>query len=221
MISIALVDDDCLVTELLTRYLEKKKISVVFNSSNGKDCISRLQNITKHPDIILLDLRMKEMSGLETLEMLEKQFSGIKIIVLSSYYSISTIGFMFKAGVHAFLPKGIAPEKLIEIILEVYRVGYFFTPEQVQMLRKQIPNHKDKIPIALKKEQLSKREKEVLSLICQQYTAKEIGEKLFIAQRTVEGHRNHLLQKTGAKNIAGLVMYAIKNSIVDPTSIVM
>ncbi len=130
------------------------------------------------------------------------------------------MGYMLKLGVNAFIPKGVSPEELLEIIEDVTKKDYFFMNDQIDELRKQLSSKIPK-PKLIEEDQLSVREKEVLSLICQQKTAQEISEILFLSKRTIEGHRTNLLLKTGAKNTAGLVIYAIQNKIVDPTEQIM
>ena len=114
----------------------------------------------------------------------------------------------------AFLPKEISPDRLPAIIETVYAQGCYFMPEQVGILREQISSRAP-VPVTESENSLSARETEVLRLLCQQKTAKEIGEILFITQRTAEGHKNNLFVKTGVKNIAGLVIYAIQRGIID------
>ena len=122
---------------------------------------------------------------------------------------------MLKAGVNAFLPKGVAPDVLVEAIHSTFSKGYFFLEEQIDVMRNQITTKAPK-PKFTAEDELTRRELEILQLICQQLTNGEIAEKLFISERTVEGHRNNLFLKTKAKNVAGLVIYAVQKKIVDP-----
>lgn len=155
----------------------------------------------------------QQAPGVESIQHLKKYFPSIKIIVISSYYQDSFMGFLFKTGASAFVPKEISPEYLMHIIDTVYRQGVFFTEEQLVQLRTQITSKTPK-PMLNEESELSTREIEVLKLICQQKTAKEIGELLFISPKTVEGHRNSLFVKTGVKNVVGLVIYALQHNII-------
>lgn len=220
-ISIALVDDDNLVVSLLSSFFEEHGVSVLIRADNGMSFLQALQTLEAPLHVVILDLRMKEMDGLQTLEVLKSDFPYIKVIVLSSYYNESSIGFMLKAGVNAFLPKGILPEQLLEVVREVVARDFYFTSQQVEALKNQIPDNASVKPSIAREDQITKRELEVLELICLQYTAKEIGEKLFITQRTVEGHRNSLLLKTGVKNTAGLVIYAVREKLFDPNKLLL
>lgn len=124
------------------------------------------------------------------------------------------MNFMLKTGASAFLPKGVSPTLLTEIIPVVHEKGVFFMEDQMEAIREQIATKSTQKSIFDNGSELSKREIEVLQLISQQKTAKEIGDTLFITARTVEGHKNNLFVKTGAKNIAGLVIYAIQNNYI-------
>lgn len=214
-IQIAITDDDDLIVKLLEDYLNNcENFKVVFTACNGEDLIEKLNKPDALlPDVLLLDLKMKGMNGIETMEYLKNHFPSIKIIVISSFYQDSFLGFMFKTGASAFLPKGITPSHLQEIIKTVNSSSIYFTSEQTELIRKQV-SEKNPRPTLFTTE-LSTREIEVLKLICLQNTAKEISSILFISPKTVEGHKNNIFIKTGAKNIAGLVIYAIQNNILN------
>ncbi|WP_116789664.1 response regulator transcription factor [Flavobacterium psychrotrophum] len=213
-ISIAITDDDALIVSLLENYLQTcPDIDVVFTATSGEQLLEKLSTAAIMPQIVLLDLRMNGMDGIAVAERLKIDYSYVRIIVISSHYQKSFMGFMIKTGVAAFLPKGISPLELVEIIRAVNKHGYFFKDDQLDALRAQITTKAPR-PVLQQEELLSERETEVLRLICLQKTAKEIGDELFITQRTAEGHKNNLFTKTGAKNIAGLVIYAIQNQII-------
>ncbi len=213
--SVALVDDDQLITDLLSEYFTNlaEHISIVFKANSGSEAIQNINN-NLVPEILLLDLKMKEMDGLEVIKILRENHPEIKIVVMSSHYQSSFLGFMLKTGVAGFLPKDIAPRDLIKILDCVHYKGYYLHEDQVNMIRSQISN---KVPVLeLENENsLSDREVAVLKLLCQQKTAKEIGEQLFVTQKTVEAHKNSLFAKTGVKNLAGLVIFAIQKGYVD------
>lgn len=214
-INIAITDDDALIVSLLQNYLQSLEgIEVLFTANSGDSLLEQLAaaNALK-PHIILLDLKMAGMDGIEATERLKAQWPEIRVVVISSHYQKSFMGFMLKTGVSAFLPKGISPVELVEIIRTVYRQGYYFKEDQLAALGNQIPSNAPK-PVLQEEDGLSEREVDVLRLICQQKTAKEIGDLLFITQRTAEGHKTNLFSKTGAKNIAGLVIYAIQHGII-------
>ncbi|UTW64086.1 response regulator transcription factor [bacterium SCSIO 12741] len=221
IIKLGLIDDDKLVVQLLSDYLNQLDgLSVCLTAFSGNSLLEKLQATKDHPDIVLLDLRMEDGNGLNAAEVLIRDFPKIRIIVLSSYYKSSFMGYMLRTGVHAFLPKETDKEDLVQVIHEVYQKGHFFSEDQVTVLRSQIT---EKIPQlhTHSKDALSEREIEVLRLICAQFTAREIAEKLFVTTKTVEAHKSKLLQKTGVKNTAGLIIYAVQNGLVDADELVL
>ncbi len=218
-ISIGIVDDDALIVNLLKNFLDgQEEMDVLLTASNGKDCVQKLRDSDRIPEILLMDLKMDEMNGIETTQLLKKEFPDIKTIIISSHYKVSFMGFMLKTGVSAFAPKGISTTDLLLMIKEVKQRGYYFNPDQLEIIRDQLSSKFPK-PVLEVENILSEREIDVLKLLCQQKTAKEIGEKLFITKRTVEGHKNNLFVKTGAKNVAGLVIYAVQNGIINADSL--
>lgn len=213
-IKIAITDDDNLIVGLLQGYLQNVGgLDVLFTAGGGQELLDKLASAQTLPEVLLLDLRMDGMDGIEVSEKLKVGYPSIKIIVVSSHYQTSFMGFMLKTGVSAFLPKGISPPDLLEVIKTVHAQGYYFREDQLAALRGQITGKAPK-PILHEEEILTDREIEVLKLICQQKTGKEIADILNMAPRTADGHRNTLFIKTGAKNIAGLVIYALQQQIV-------
>jgi DNA-binding NarL/FixJ family response regulator len=187
-------------------------LEVLYTANSGLELLSLLKK-NEAPQVLLLDLRMDGMDGIEVTEHLKVNYPDIRVVVVSSHYQRSFMGFMLKTGVAAFLPKGISPPELIEVIKTVHRQGYYFKDDQLAAIREQVSAKAPK-PVLTDEGSLSERETEILKLICRQKTAKEIGEQLFTTPRTIEGHKNNLFAKTGTKNIAGLVVYAIKHHII-------
>lgn len=215
-ISIVIADDDCLVAKLLEDFFNvSSEYDVLFTVADGNELMKQLDLSSQTlPEIVLLDLKMPGMNGIDALQRLKKSYPSIKVIIISSYYQNSFTGFIFKTGGSAFIPKGISPQYLLEIIGTVYQHGIYMMREQVSHMREQISSKAPK-PVFNKRGEFSKREIEILKLIGMQKTTKEIGEILFIAPKTVEGHKNNLFTKTGAKNVAGLLIYAIRNDVLN------
>lgn len=213
-INVAIVDDDSLIVNLLQSFISgQESIDVILTAQGGKEFLGLLQNTEKIPDILLLDMKMQGMDGIEVSQYLKTHYPSIKVIVISSHYQLSFLGFMLKTGVAAFLPKGVSPNELVQIIRIVNEKGFYFMEDQMDVIREHLSIKSPKL-ILEQGNVLSNREIDVLRLLCKQKTAKEIGELLFITQRTVEGHKNNLFVKTGAKNIAGLVIYSIQHNII-------
>ncbi|GHC45176.1 response regulator transcription factor [Ulvibacter litoralis] len=213
-ILVSIVDDDSLILSLLEDFVNAQSgFEVIFTATSGEEFLSKIKLQDLKPQVVLLDFKMKELNGAEVTSLLKQSYPDIEVIVMSSFYKLSFMGFMLKTGVSAFIPKGISQQQLINVIREVHEKGISFMPDQVDMMREQISSKSPK-PLAARKNPLTEREAEVLKLICLQKTAKEISDKLFISPRTVEGHKSNLLLKTEAKNIAGLVIYALQNNYV-------
>ena len=212
-IKIVILDDDSLIASLVQGFLSTQHgMEVLDTFQDGRIFLKFLEKGTV-PDILLLDLKMQGMDGVEVSQYLRDQFPMIKVIVISSHYHISFLGFMLKTGVASFLPKGVSPKELVHIVRTVYERGFYFMEDQMETIKEHLDVKSPKL-IMEQGNELSNREVDVLRLLCKQKTAKEIGSLLFIAQRTVEGHKNNLFIKTGAKNIAGLIIYSIQHSII-------
>jgi len=215
-IKIALIDDEQLILEGVKMLLSNEKnISVCLTADNGPDFIENLGRLSakEFPDIALVDVQMKPMNGFELVEILKEKYPELKIIILSSHYKTSILGYMVKLGVSAFLPKNSNKKTFIDAITMVDKNGVFFTAEDHQMLFSYMNSTAKKNSLFETEDELSEREKDVVKLICQELTNNEIGEKLFISPRTVESHRQRILEKIGARNTVGIVIYAIVHNI--------
>lgn len=213
-IKIILVDDEVLFRKGISFLLEREKnINVIFEASNGKELISFLNENKNHPDIVMIDLKMPLLNGVEATKIIRTDFPDIKIIALTSYDSKAFIGNMIDLGVVSYLVKNATPQELLTTIKEVASKGFYYNDYVMQVIQENALLTK-KTKSRFDNNFLTNRELEVLQHICSQKNTVEIGELLFISPRTVEGHRNSLLLKTECKNIAGLVVYAIENKIV-------
>ncbi|MDR6464512.1 response regulator transcription factor [Chryseobacterium sediminis] len=217
-IKIGIVDDDLLFVQLLKNYIDNNgDYQVTLTSTGGYQFLTEDSGSL---DILILDLRMTNGDGLEVMSELAKRETETKIIVLSSFYRRSFMGQMLKMGAHAFLPKEIELEELLAVIKTVHHTGHYFSNDQMDVMRSQLSN---KLPEfhAFSKNELTDREVDVLRLVCQQLSTKEIADSLFISPKTVETHKTNLMIKTGVKNMAGLVIYAVQNQVIDPNEIVL
>ncbi len=217
-IKIALADDEVLFRKGISFLLQRKKnIDIVFEASNGEELVSFLRE-NKHngsnPDIVIVDLKMPVLNGVEATKIIHEEFPEIRIIALTSYNTKSFIANMIDVGAASYLVKNTTPQELITTINEVYANGFYYNDDVLQVIHEYLISPKKKVKSRFIDEQLTNREIEVLKLICQQYSGAEIAEKLFLSARTVEGHRNNLLRKTECKNMIGLIIYAINNEYV-------
>lgn len=169
------------------------------------------------PDVLLLDLQMPNVDGTEAARQLLLEFPELRIIVLSMFSADKYITQMMKLGARSYLPKDVDQEQLRHTLEEVMTTGYCFTPRISRALIRGVQHHEraPTPPAPPELVQLSSREREVLRLICQGCTAADIAEQLFLSRRTVEGHRQKLLEKTGAPNTAGLVVFAVRHGLLD------
>ncbi|HEY4618253.1 MAG TPA: response regulator transcription factor [Flavobacterium sp.] len=212
-IKIVLVDDEILFRKGVFFLLDREKnIEIIAEASNGVELVTFLNENENHPDIVIMDLKMPLLNGVEATKILHKEYPQIKIIALTSYDSSSFIANMINVGAVSYLVKNSTPQELLKTINEVAVKGFYYNEKVLKVIQQTISSSKNS-KSALNNNYLTNREIEVLQLICEQKTTAEIGEKLFISPRTVEGHRNNLLLKTESKNSAGLVVYAIQNEI--------
>lgn len=211
-IRLAIADDEMLFRQGMSFILAKEiNIEVCLEAENGNDLLKQLSTKNCNPEIILMDLKMPDLNGVETTKIVHKQFPEIKIIALTSYYSKPFIINMIQQGAVAYLAKNATPNEVIHTINQVALKGFYYDDNVMQILEEaSLKANKNN---SYDDEHLTRREREVLKLICEQKTTTEIAEKLFISPRTVEGHRNNLLMKTGSKNIAGLVIHAIEHQV--------
>ena len=213
IIKIAQVDDEALFLEGISLLLSNvEHINVIKTANNGLEFLDALEKTSESdfPDIALVDIQMKPMDGFELTENLKDKYPALKVIILSSHYKSNVLGHMIKLGISAFIPKNANKELLITAIESVNNSGVYFTQTDKEMLKQYMNSNSKKVTLS-DKGKLSNREISIIKLICLERTNQEIADELFLSKRTVEGHRRRILEKVGAKNTAGLVVYAIAN----------
>lgn len=214
-IRIVLVDDEVLFRKGILFLLDREeKVKVVYEAANGAELLTYLQQATVLPDIVITDLKMPLLDGVEVTKILSKDFPEIKIIALTSYDSGTFIKNMIDIGASSYIVKNASPQELVTTIREVADKGFYYNDNVLKIIQEDTSSTSKKNRNTLTNHFLTNREVEVLQLICEQKTTAEIADDLSISPRTVEGHRNNLLLKTESKNIAGLVVFAIQNNIV-------
>ena len=215
-INLVLADDEELFRVGMSHILSKdEEISIVFQAENGKELIDYLAGVDELPDIIIMDIKMPELNGVEATKVIHKAYPEISIIALTTYNTKPFIRNMIDVGASAYLVKNSRTSKVLHTIKQVFYNGFYYDTDVMRAI-KGLNNTSDKneIKTVFDDEFITKREREVLELICKQLTSQEIADKLFISKRTVEVHRKNLQDKTGVKNIAGLVIYAIQNELI-------
>lgn len=212
MIKIAITDDHKLFRRGMKIMLSDfDEIEVLFEAGNGQELLDELK---KTPiDLVLLDLEMPEMDGIATTPKLRQEFPDVKIIILSMHDDDQMITHLMELGAHGYLLKDAEPAEVEMAIRTTIQHGFYFNDRVSKAMLTGLVQKKKVKPSFSHQTDLSEREQEVLRLICQEFTSQEIADKLFISKRTVEGHRNRLLEKIGAKNTAGLVVYAAQQGM--------
>ena len=214
-INIVLADDEVLFRKGISFLLQREpNFNIVFEANDGQELVDFLKASETLPDIVITDLKMPNLNGVETTKILHAEFPELKIIALTSYNTPSFISNMIQVGAVSYIVKNASPEDVVLTINEVANKGFYYNEEVMKVIYKDIISGKPSAKSDLDSMQLTSREIEILKLICKQFNAVEIAEILSISPRTAEGHRNNLLLKTQTKNIAGLVVYAIQNNII-------
>lgn len=218
-IRIAIVDDQELVRKGFKLIISSfEGMNVDFEADSGRTLLDKLKLKTKLqlPNIILLDLSMDGMDGVETAKILTKKYPEIHVAILSMHYSPALVNLMTSLNACAYFKKNTNSTELELGLRKIAETGKYFTEEIYEMIRKGSINHSNAKSEVKNEDLLSDREKQVLELICQEYETKEIADKLSLGIRTIESHRRNLLIKTKARNMAGMVIYAISNNLYDP-----
>lgn len=213
-IRIALADDEMLFRKGIAFLIGREPdIEIMYEASDGQELVDYLKESDEQPDIILMDLKMPTLNGVETTKILNRNFPNIRIIALTSYNTKPFIFNMIQVGAVSYIVKNASPDEMIHTIRQVAEKGFYYNEDVMQILSNGELRTAPKS--LLDNAFLTQRELEVLECICQQKNSAEIAAELYLSQRTVEGHRTNLLVKTGSRNIAGLVVFAIQNRLVN------
>lgn len=211
-IKVAIADDHALFRAgVKTALSAKKDIELIAEADNGMQLLHLLKHI--EPDVILLDIQMPIMDGIATLPEIRKINPYVKVIILSMHNDHSMISKLMEIGANSYLTKNSDSETIYQAIRTCYEQEFFFNELTNKALLTGLRTRKTE-PDALMDAQLSEKEIRILKLMCEEKTTKEIADIVDISPRTVEAIRDKLKTKTGAKSMAGLVMYAVKKGFV-------
>ncbi|KAA5533246.1 response regulator transcription factor [Taibaiella lutea] len=200
----------------------RQGLKLVLNDDHLLNCIGEaasgievMEQLGKEqPDVILLDLKMPDMDGIETTQKIRTLYPDLKILILTMHNDEHFILHLMELGANGYLIKNADAEEIKRAIHSVHENNYYFNELVSTALLRKVSHHKNMDPKFRHSIELNERETEVLKLICEENTAAEIAGKIFLSARTVEGIRASMMQKIGVKNIAGLVIYAVKHGIV-------
>jgi len=212
-IEIAIADDHNLFRKGLISLLKKyNEIDVVCEAQNGKALIDGIKQ--RQPDIVLLNVQMPVMNGFDTLSFIRKKYPFMKVLMLSGKQEESLIFQLMEKGASGFLNKDSEISTLVHAIRSIVDIGHYLSEQTSKAVANGLMSQK---MAGLKHEAtgLSHRELDVVKLICKQKTIKEIADALCLSPRTVDSHRENIFQKTSARNVVGVVIYAIQNNLMD------
>ena len=205
-INVLLTDDHQIIIDGLKSLLKNSdEIIVAAEANNGREALRILGLLSI--DVLLMDIDMPIMNGIEALKEIRKQFRDVKVIILSMHNEAGMIKSLIDLGANGYMLKSCSQDELIGAIKKVASGKSYFSADVTLALLK--PANLEQ-----KNEILTERETEILKLIAAGFSNKEIGDQLFISHRTVDTHRTNLMKKLDVNNIAGLISYAIKNGIV-------
>ena len=206
---IVLVDDHTLFRNGLRGLLERQEgYRVVGEAGSGEEFLAQLD--TLEADVVFMDFSMPGLDGAQTTERALARRPGLRIITLSMFGEESYYSRMVEAGARGFLLKDSDIGDVLEAVETVMEGGSYFSPQLLSSLTGRMRSREDAAD-----DQLSSREREILVAVCRGLSNQEIADELFISKRTVDKHRANILEKTGCKNTASLVVYAIRHGIVD------
>lgn len=212
-LNILVADDHQIMRDGISSILkEQEEINHIYEAATGEEALKKCRE-KEDIDIVLLDISMPDMNGIEAAEKIKNDFPDLEIIALSMMKEEESIRNMLRAGASAYVLKSAGKPDLIQAIRNIREGKPFYSEEVTFQIMKKFKDS-ESAEQAKKNEDLTNREIEILQLIAEEYTNQEIADKLYISKRTVDTHRTNLLRKTNSKNTAGLVRYAIKNDLV-------
>ncbi|MBN1340670.1 MAG: response regulator transcription factor [Bacteroidales bacterium] len=213
-IKVILVDDHAIVRDGIKALINTDEIEVAGEASSAAELFALLK--TGKPDIVILDISLPDISGIEIAGIITADYPGIRVIILSMHLNEDFIFNAIKAGAMAYLPKNTTKRELLEAIRQVAAGEEYFTgPVSTIILKSYVKKAKNDSKGAPVENLLSKREHEILKLFAEGKSNRDIAGQLFISNRTVESHKNHIMQKLGLKSTVELIKFAIRNNIIE------
>jgi DNA-binding NarL/FixJ family response regulator len=214
MIKVAIADDHKIFRDGIKMALSGKEyLKIIWEAEDGKDLIHKMR--IKLPDVLLMDIRMPEMDGINAISLLRKEYEEVRIIVLTMYDDQEMISKMMEMGANAYLTKTTDPEEIYNAILTCMNDDFYFNDllnKAVLMKLQQKKTTRQFYPTPVK---FNEKEISILKLIAQDKTTEEISKEVYLSPRTIETIRQNMKTKVGAKTIAGLVMYGMRNKLID------
>jgi two-component system, NarL family, response regulator DegU len=212
-LNVYIADDHTLFRKAMMNLIRAfDSVADVKDAENGKELLTLMKY--QQPDVAIVDLQMPVMDGVATCETIIQKYPEVKLIILTMHDSEKYILHMMEMGVHAFLLKNTEPDELEAAINAVVEKDFYHNDLVAAVLRKNMREKKSGQRPAFAAAELSDREKEIVVLICQELTNKEIGQRLSLSENTVRNHRVNVMEKIGVANMVGLVKYAYETGLV-------
>lgn len=214
-IRIMVTDDHQIVLDGIKSLINRiPGFKLVAEAHNGREALDLLKHL--HVDVCLMDLDMPEMNGMEATALIKEKYPVVKVLVLTMHNEKALINKVMESGASGFVLKNSTQDELMEAIKKVHDGQQYFSAEvTMTLLSKTEHRTSSNLQTPVDLSQLTERETEILRLIAEGYSNKEIGERLFISHRTVDTHRTNLMKKLGVHNIAGLIKFAMKAGLVN------
>ena len=213
-LKIYIADDHTLFRKAMMNLLQTfEGVSLVKDAENGKELIALIK--AERPDVAIIDLQMPIMDGAEACEKIIEHYPEVKLIVLTMHDSDKYVLHMIEMGVHAFLLKNTEPDELEKAINAIVEKDFYHNDLVAAALRKGVRDKKAGERPSFKAHELTERETEILRLICQELTIKEIGDRLSISENTARNHRVNIMDKIGVKNTVGMVKFAYEAGLIE------
>ncbi len=209
-----IVDDHYIFRNGLIDLLEEiEGVDFVGEASNGKEFLEKVGDIK--PDIVFMDIKMPEMNGIEATQKAMEIMPGLKVVALSMFGESDYLDEMLHSGAVGYMLKNIEKDDLEKAIKNIADGKGYFSDEMLILVTRKVFGRKEEEQVKTTIESFTKRELEIMDLVCKGFSNNEIAEQLSISPRTVGGHRNNMLSKTGMKNTAALVSFVIKHKLVE------
>lgn len=212
-LKVYLADDHTLFRKAMVSLIQSfPRVTHVMDVENGKELVALVKSDI--PDVVIVDLQMPVMDGVETCEQLLAKYPDVKIIVLTMHNSDKYILHMMELGVHAFLLKNTEPAEFEKAIYSVFDKDFYHNDLVATVLRKSVRDHIVPNRPDFRQAGLTDREKEIVVLICNELTIREIAARLFLSENTVRNHRANIMEKIGVHNMVGMVKFAYDSGLI-------
>ena len=213
-IKVAIADDHKIFRDGIRMALKDKEyLKILWEAEDGKDLMHKLQ--LKLPDVILMDIRMPEVDGINAISIIRKEYEALKIIVLTMYDDQEMITRMMEMGANAYLTKTTDPEEIYQAILTCMNEDFYFNDMVNKAVLSRLQTKRTVRQFYPNPIKFSEKEIRILKLLAEDKTTEEISKEVFLSPRTIETIRQNMKTKVGAKTIAGLIMYGMRNKLID------